>query len=975
VPGAGQLYASVMQGGAGRHAELVEELVEWWEDLWQRGMTSRVVLVAVPPGWGRSAVLDRLAEAANADDAPVTLIVRVNGRELPAGQGLQAAALRECLAQAADSHRVAELLGMDRLGGAVQMGIGIGGLFVSGLAAGVGFLLAGIAVAASGKAWDDSPGGQDGAVARAARATATVSVRVPVIVIIDDADCLDQDLAVALIENLAARHDGHVLTVAAVDAGSPLNAALVARSRMGITEGLVHVAEADPDMGLGARESLTRELCPRLPDAAVRRVARGTVTFTDVFAVSAAPRLADISAGQDGAEILAAVDSALAALAAGEPSREAVAIAWAGGLLHARQATRALAALGPEPAGSARDVLRWAGLERLAAPASPRLAAQVAALAAGQRRAMAAATLEEARAITIDQGCGLVDRVAAAQAAHRVRRDLTDRGLLPSVQRALAAGLEQLGEPAIALEIAVTALAEWPSGGDNGDRDWLAAAVLRLSRLVRRPLPPDAAWLIDEATGSGAITSLEARIWAAVSLLEDADRRDAALAMIDLAAADLNAHADILGDEGARWRLLLAYHAGRAGHPAVTAQILAPLLNSGQLMQEDAARAVLRVSGGPHADTRLQDVILAAELVTLPLGADDDRLRIHHALAANHDLLGEYRQALAHGQNELELRHRIHGPDHPGTLTARGGIARWTGQCGDAAGALRLSLELLPDEERVLGHDHPETLETRNNIAAWTGYGGDQAGALRLFLELLPDQQRVLGPRSTATLTTRGNIAQWTGQCGDAAGALRLFLRLLPDEERALGPDHTSTMATRGRIAHWGARCGDAAGALRVAQGLLPDQQRVLGPDHPETLLTRSDISTWTGQGGDAAGALRLARGLLPDQERVLGPDHRHTLATRNNIASWTGQCGDAAAALRLFLGLLPDRERVQGADHPDTLATRNNMAAWTSLSGDPVGALRLFLELLPDQERVLGPDHPATLTTRNNIAYLINGK
>jgi hypothetical protein len=132
-----------MQGGAGRHAELAGELIEWWEDLWQRGMTSRVVLVAVPPGWGRSAVLDRLARAVSRDDAPVTLVVRVNGRELPEGKGLQAAALRESLAGAAGSHRVAESLGMDRLGGAAQMGVGVGSLFVSGLAAAIGFLVAG----------------------------------------------------------------------------------------------------------------------------------------------------------------------------------------------------------------------------------------------------------------------------------------------------------------------------------------------------------------------------------------------------------------------------------------------------------------------------------------------------------------------------------------------------------------------------------------------------------------------------------------------------------------------------------------------------------------------------------------------------------------------------------------------------------------------------------------------------------------
>ena len=115
-----------MGGGSGRHAELAGELVEWWEDLWQRGMTSRVVLVAVPPGWGRTTVLDRLAEAAGADDAPVTLIARINGRELPDGVGAQAAVLRDCLAEAATRHPVAELLGLDRLGGITQMGLGVG---------------------------------------------------------------------------------------------------------------------------------------------------------------------------------------------------------------------------------------------------------------------------------------------------------------------------------------------------------------------------------------------------------------------------------------------------------------------------------------------------------------------------------------------------------------------------------------------------------------------------------------------------------------------------------------------------------------------------------------------------------------------------------------------------------------------------------------------------------------------------------
>ena len=139
-----------MGGGSDRHAELADELVEWWEDLGQRGMTSRVVLVAVPPGWGRTTVLDRLAEAVGADDAPVTLIARINGKKVLEGGGTQASILRDCLAGATTRHRAAELLGLDRLGGITQMGVGVGALFVSGLGAAVGFLVAGVAVARGG---------------------------------------------------------------------------------------------------------------------------------------------------------------------------------------------------------------------------------------------------------------------------------------------------------------------------------------------------------------------------------------------------------------------------------------------------------------------------------------------------------------------------------------------------------------------------------------------------------------------------------------------------------------------------------------------------------------------------------------------------------------------------------------------------------------------------------------------------------
>ena len=635
-------------------------------------MTSRVVLAAVPPGWGRTTALDRLAAAAGADDAPVTLIARIDGKDLQEeGQGVQAAAVIDRLAGAATRHPVAEFLSLDRLGGTAQLGLGVAGLFISGPAAAIGFLLAGVTMAGAGKAWDDTPAGQDGAVARAARAAAATSLRVPVVVIIDDADLLDPKLALTLIRNLTDRWGSQVLVVAAANPGGQLAATLTARGRQGLLEGLVHVADADPDMGYASRAALVRELRPQLPTAAVRRIVSRTATFADVFAVTGSPRLAEMNHDLPDAEVLAVVDGVVTArLRPGDPSPEAVVIAWAGGLLHARQADRAMSALGlPHQANPPADVSRRDHLERLANTATPQLTARAADLATPDRQAMARALLAEAAAITADPQCGPVERVAAARAAHRTRRDLPDPGALPLIQRRLAADLEELGDTPAALQIATETLEHWPPGAAPAERDWVAAAVLRLTRRT--------------------------------------------------AAADL---------------------------------------------------------------TPLAEALIAEA-------------------SADHATLGEYHQALPHAQRELTLRTAIQNPDHPETLTTRANIAAWTGWCGDVAGALRLSRELLPDMERALGPHHPDTLNTWSHIAHWTGDAGDAAGALRLFRELLPDRERVLGPRHPETLTTRSHLAYWTGQSGDAAGALRLFRELLPDMEQALGPHHPDTLNTRNKIA------------------------------------------------------------------------------------------------------------------------------------------------------------------------------
>jgi hypothetical protein len=271
-------------------------------------------------------------------------------------------------------------------------------------------------------------------------------------------------------------------------------------------------------------------------------------------------------------------------------------------------------------------------------------------------------------------------------------------------------------------------------------------------------------------------------------------------------------------------------------------------------------------------------------------------------------------------------------------------IATYLGWSGSYPAARDL-FQLIADaykEDDAYGPEHPNTLDALAGVASWTGQAGDAAGACDQFAALLPIVERVLGLEDPDTLTTRHDLAEWTGRAGDAAGARDQFAALLPIRERVLRPEHPDTLITRGTLAYFTGEAGDAAGARDQYAALLPIVERVLGPEDPDTLIARGNLAAWTGEAGDAAGARDQFAALLPIQERVLGrPEHPHTLTIRANLAERTGEAGDAAGARDQYAALLPIVERVLGPEHPDTLIVRANLARWTGRAGGEIGEPR----------------------------------
>jgi hypothetical protein len=125
----------------------------------------------------------------------------------------------------------------------------------------------------------------------------------------------------------------------------------------------------------------------------------------------------------------------------------------------------------------------------------------------------------------------------------------------------------------------------------------------------------------------------------------------------------------------------------------------------------------------------------------------------------------------------VPVRERVSGTDHPDTLAARGSLAYWTGEAGDAAGAAAQLKALIQVRGRVSGSEHPATLTIRHNVAYWTGVARN------------------------AAVSTRLHLAHWTATAGNPAAAREQLTALLPVLERVRGPGHRDTRDARSELA------------------------------------------------------------------------------------------------------------------------------------------------------------------------------
>ncbi len=104
---------------------------------------------------------------------------------------------------------------------------------------------------------------------------------------------------------------------------------------------------------------------------------------------------------------------------------------------------------------------------------------------------------------------------------------------------------------------------------------------------------------------------------------------------------------------------------------------------------------------------------------------------------------GKYMEAERMHRQQLRVRRRVLGDEHPSTLASANNLTASLLYQGKYAEAETISREVLGAQRRVLGEEHPDTLNSAGTLATSLSYQGKYSEAERINRELRGVQMRI----------------------------------------------------------------------------------------------------------------------------------------------------------------------------------------------------------------------------------------
>jgi len=192
--------------------------------------------------------------------------------------------------------------------------------------------------------------------------------------------------------------------------------------------------------------------------------------------------------------------------------------------------------------------------------------------------------------------------------------------------------------------------------------------------------------------------------------------------------------------------------------------------------------------------------------------------RLHAALGAVHDSLGNAERAAAHWRESMNCFERHEPPlllDVAALANNLGFLAKASSDLDAAESYFLKALEILHAQ---LGQDHEETAAVSNNLGALYLAAKYHEQAREMHMMALDSRRKLFGEEHPDTAQSHNNLALALLQTGDRSWARRHFEKSLAGYE-ALGPDYADDLeAVASNYCDFLREEGEAAQAERIAE-------------------------------------------------------------------------------------------------------------------------------------------------------------
>jgi tetratricopeptide (TPR) repeat protein len=337
--------------------------------------------------------------------------------------------------------------------------------------------------------------------------------------------------------------------------------------------------------------------------------------------------------------------------------------------------------------------------------------------------------------------------------------------------------------------------------------------------------------------------------------------------------------------------------------------------------------------------------------------------------------LGQYASAEASHRQELVLRKRTLGREHPVTLTSTSNLAEVLNSQGKYQEAEAMNRQTLARREKVLRYEHPVTLTSMNNLALVLDRQGKYEEAEAMHRQTLARREKVLGREHPSTLTSMNNLAQVLNRQGKYEEAEAMNRQTLAGYEKVLGHEHPHTLTSMNNLALVLDSQGKYEEAETVNRQTLAGYEKVLGHEHPDTLASMNNLATVLDSQGKYEEAEAMNRQTLAGYEKVLGHEHPDTLASMNNLATVLDSQGKYEEAEAINRQTLAGYEKVLGHEHPHTLTSVYCFAHLLTSQRRYREALALYKRACSGYQAVLGLDHPTTRACQQHYAKALESE